>query len=211
MTHLNNLGEICFPEEIPTEIPLGQVQNPTGDIIPDSHISEYAFLEPSVPTADAQTLMGPHQPVLQGQSPPGASLGRELRPRTDPSQPGPSSLRPDPPSKPRKKRIAEDGQYECPEPNCGNRYIRENDLKNHVRHHKYPYSCEICEDQFTSNKDLQRHRSSLKHSTNSGDEREGWTCPIESCPKRGHVYRKDNFKRHCEKKHPTVSLEHLGF
>ena len=150
---LNNLDEIALTEETAPQILLTHVQghvnvlhipascqavdlfketdliSPILDSIPNSYAGEQAFLEPSVLTVGAQTPTGPYQPVLQGQSPPGASLGRLLLPRTDPSQPGPSSLHPDPPSKPRKKRIAEDGQYECSEPNCGNRYTREHDLK----------------------------------------------------------------------------------
>jgi len=235
--------EIALDEEIPGQIPLDHAQShenflnipddcqvvdmfeesdiispipdtleTRGFIMPHSYTQEQTPFEPTVPATDFQALMDP-QPTSERRSPSGASLGRPLLPRTDPSQPGPSSLHPDPPQKPRKKRISEDGQYQCPEPSCGNRYVRENDLKNHIRHHQYKYSCEICRLPFTFNKDLQRHVDcSGEHSKNSGVKQEKfWTCPVKSCKKHGQKsYRKDNFKRHCQKLHPDIPLKNFS-
>ena len=69
------------------------------------------------------------------------------------------------------------------------------------RHH-----CEICDKNFAGNNGLKRHvETSHKYGSVY------WVCTVRSCGKYDRpVFRKDNFRRHCKKKHPLVNLKQFG-
>lgn len=64
--------------------------------------------------------------------------------------------------------------------------------------------CDICNKSFVSNSSLKRHFKTAHGQTS-------WVCTVKGCGKYNiPVARKDNFRRHCKKKHPTVNLEQFG-
>ena len=66
--------------------------------------------------------------------------------------------------------------------------------------------CEICDSSFAGNNGLKRHvETSHKYGSVY------WVCTVRSCGKYDRpVFRKDNFRRHCKKKHPLVNLKQFG-
>jgi hypothetical protein len=66
-------------------------------------------------------------------------------------------------------------------------------------------SCHLCKQSFSNNSGLNRHIETIH------EQKYDWFCPVKTCRKYKKPYsRKDNFKRHCEKKHPTTSLKNFG-
>jgi uncharacterized Zn-finger protein len=65
------------------------------------------------------------------------------------------------------------------------------------------YLCEICDKRFGRQGDLKRHLDT-KHRLG----KDYWVCTVERCRIYGKpVFRKDNLRRHCRKKHPRVDLK----
>jgi hypothetical protein len=68
------------------------------------------------------------------------------------------------------------------------------------------HCCDICGKRFASNTGLKRHVETIH---NQG--KDYWICTIKNCGKYDRpVFRKDNFRRHCKKKHPMVHLKKFG-
>lgn len=68
------------------------------------------------------------------------------------------------------------------------------------------HQCELCQGHF-------RHQSSLHRHVKEQHKRgvEYWVCTVKGCKKFDKpVLRKDNFKRHCKKRHPGVDLQKFG-
>jgi hypothetical protein len=68
--------------------------------------------------------------------------------------------------------------------------------------------CDQCNVSFATKSNLTRHVKTA-HKDNI---RVFWVCPIESCgksKKEKRYWRKDNFRRHCVKKHPRMDLTKL--
>lgn len=73
------------------------------------------------------------------------------------------------------------------------------DLKSHSH-------CETCNESFASNNSLKRHVETVHDR-----DKTYWVCTVKGCGKYERpVFRKDNFRRHCKKKHPTVNLKQFG-
>ncbi|KAK8043548.1 hypothetical protein PG993_005978 [Apiospora rasikravindrae] len=73
---------------------------------------------------------------------------------------------------------------------------------NSASHH----SCFICNKSFVTDCHLKRHlETTHKHG------KDYWICTVKSCRKYCVPnFRKDNFRRHCRRKHPTVDLKEFG-
>ena len=68
------------------------------------------------------------------------------------------------------------------------------------------HRCDKCNKSFADNNGLKRHVETI-HEHGQVD----WVCTVKSCGKYGRpILRKDNFRRHCKKKHPTVNLKQFG-
>jgi hypothetical protein len=68
------------------------------------------------------------------------------------------------------------------------------------------HRCDICNKSFASNTGLKRHVETMHEYGKAY-----WVCTVKSCGKYDRpVFRKDNFRRHCKKKHPTVNLKQFG-
>lgn len=66
--------------------------------------------------------------------------------------------------------------------------------------------CDKCNKSFTDNNGLKRHVETI-HEHGHVD----WVCTVKGCRKyKRKVSRKDNFRRHCKRKHPTVDIKHFG-
>lgn len=85
----------------------------------------------------------------------------------------------------------------------------------HERYHdptSRQWSCAPCEQSFSFEKDLRRHRKTRKHRSRSSEERaspdERIYCPVETClfHEKG-ISRRDNFNRHIKTKHPDYHAE----
>lgn len=68
------------------------------------------------------------------------------------------------------------------------------------------HRCDVCNTSFASNNGLKRHIE-----TTHEYGRTYWVCTVKGCRRYDKPdFRKDNFKRHCKKKHPTVDLKQFG-
>ena len=66
--------------------------------------------------------------------------------------------------------------------------------------------CETCNVSFTSASSLKRHVETVHKLGETY-----WVCTVKSCPKYDKPeFRKDNFRRHCRRKHPTINLKAFG-
>lgn len=66
--------------------------------------------------------------------------------------------------------------------------------------------CDICKVTFADKNGLKRHLT-----TTHEYGKTYWVCTVKSCRKYDIPNpRKDNFTRHCRKKHPTVDLKRFG-
>jgi len=66
------------------------------------------------------------------------------------------------------------------------------------------HRCTECNQSFADKNGLKRHVKTI-HSPAQ------WGCTVVGCRKFGKaVARKDDFRRHCKKRHPTVKLEQFG-
>jgi len=66
--------------------------------------------------------------------------------------------------------------------------------------------CGICNKSFGRNHELNRHRKTVH---GQGDVY--WACPVESCGRHDKLDgRKENVRRHCQTKHPTIDLKAVG-
>ena len=72
--------------------------------------------------------------------------------------------------------------------------------------HTSRYRCEVCNKAFNHLSSLHRHVR-----TTHRQGRDYWICTVKGCRKKDKpVFRKDNFRRHCQTKHPLVDLAHFG-
>jgi hypothetical protein len=68
------------------------------------------------------------------------------------------------------------------------------------------HRCDICNKSFAGNNGLKRHVETMHEYGQAY-----WVCTVKSCGKYDRpVFRKDNFRRHCKKKHRTVNLKQFG-
>ena len=69
-----------------------------------------------------------------------------------------------------------------------------------------PHRCDICNTSFTGNNGLKRHVETIHEYGQVY-----WVCTVKSCGKYDRpVFRKDSFRRHRKKKHPSVNLKQFG-
>ncbi|CZR52923.1 uncharacterized protein PAC_02800 [Phialocephala subalpina] len=66
------------------------------------------------------------------------------------------------------------------------------------------HRCNECNKSFADKNGLKRHVKTIHNPAQ-------WVCTVAGCRKFGKaVSRKDDFRRHCKKRHPTVNLEQFG-
>ena len=92
----------------------------------------------------------------------------------------------------------------CLEPGCGARFTKARQLQLHTDKHTLPHECPCCGRGHARKKDLHRHMRT-RHEAEArqfGIPAEEAPCPAPGC---GHRARKDNIKRHVDKKHPGLA------